>query len=276
MSQKNMKVENDIEKIAALYYGEHLTCPEIARRYGNISSVVVQRALKRHGYKLRRERYNSRYDINIHTFDQIDSEGKAWALGFIAADGHVSAQGNLVFAQQRSQKDALEQVRSICESNAPIGSKASGNAVTLCICSKTLCERLVSMGLNHQKSHGYDFDKLLSYVPQDLLTHFLRGLFDGDGSIRYYNYPYHKKHTVHLGLTHTLPAVTFWANYFGSYTKLVKENDVVYTWCSTDRFLAEKVYYELYEKAHYFVGDKKRAFEEFIAIFHQEELSAKT
>ena len=272
MSQKNMQVENDIARIASLYYDDHLTCPEIARLYGSISSVVIQRALKRHGYQLRHERHNSKYSVDIHTFDQIDSEGKAWALGFFAADGHVSKRGHLVFSQQPSQRDALEQFSAVCGSNAPMGDKLDGKSVSLCICSEALGRRLVDMGFNHKKSQGYDFEEVVSHVPSELLPHFLRGLFDGDGSIRYYKYPYHKKHTVHLGLTHTLPAVEFWADYFDSHTKLKRENDVVYTWCSTNRYLAEKIYFALYAEAEFFVRDKKQVFEEFLPIFHQEEM----
>lgn len=270
MSNKNIEVDNNIQHIAYLYFNEHKTSSEIAKIYNGVNAITIRRALQRHGYTLRNENYNRIYNLDSECFDCIDSPNKAWAIGFIASDGHISKNMNLIFSQNISQKDGLEHLRKICKTNIPIKIK-NKSYVHISICCKHICQTLLSMGLTHNKSQYYDFDKLVSCIPQEFINDFLRGLFDGDGSICYYKYPYFKKHSVHVGFTHTLPAIKYWEKYFNTSTKLTKENDFVYTWKTSNRFLAEKIYHTLYDGAECYLSCKKNKFEEFLQIFHEEE-----
>lgn len=75
------------------------------------------------GYELRHVgegRSNSKYDVNIHFFDIIDNEYKAYILGFILADGHISKQGNLMITLQSKDIDILDKINKAMESNYPI------------------------------------------------------------------------------------------------------------------------------------------------------------
>lgn len=65
-------------------------------------------------------------------------------------------------------------------------------------------EELASLrnyGFSNTKSKMMDIALIISNVPRYLYRHLIRGMFDGDGSITIYDYPYFKKHSYHLGYT---------------------------------------------------------------------------
>ena len=126
------------------------------------------------------------------------------------------------------------------------------------------------MGIGKNKSRGYDFYKVLSFIPNTYKRHFLRGMFDGDGSIRIYKYPYFKKHSVHFGFTNIYEAVYYMGEFLGLKTKIVKECEYAYTCVSANRGKIIEIYKSLYDGAKYFCKRKKDAFEQLIEIYKKE------
>lgn len=63
------------------------------------------------------------------------------------------------------------------------------NSVRLNLISRKITEDLRALGLHHDKSYTLKFPD----IPKEQYRHFLRGLFDGDGSLaaRSYSYKYH-------------------------------------------------------------------------------------
>ena len=59
--------------------------------------------------------YWRKYEVDVHVFDRIDTEGKAYVLGFIAADGYVGRDG-LGFTLHERDIDILEQIRIVLSS----------------------------------------------------------------------------------------------------------------------------------------------------------------
>lgn len=122
------------------------------------------------------------YDVDSRGFDAIDSELKAWVLGFIMADGCVT-DSVLSVVVAAKDIDALEKVRMALGSNSPIKvSKGSGHSpnglyARLTICSVPLVRCLAKYGICRRKS--------LTVVPpqiaEDMEPHFWRGAVDGDG-----------------------------------------------------------------------------------------------
>lgn len=272
----NLLNQNKTEIIKE-YQSTNITAEELSHKWGT-SASNMHKFLKQNGCQLKWQhpaRYNAKYSVDSHIFDTIDTENKAWRLGFIASDGHISKKNALMFSQSMQQIDGLEHLKVILNSNTPLRYKinktTTNQYVTLNITSKQLCDSLLKLGLNHQKSNNYDFKKLVSYIPQNLLHHFLRGLFDGDGSIRYYNYPYFKKTQVHVGFTHIYDAVVYWNDYFDIKTKIVKETNLVYTSVTENRYKAEQIYHCLYDDSTIYLNVKKLNFENFLNKFHEEE-----
>jgi DNA-binding transcriptional regulator WhiA len=107
----------------------------------------------------------------------------AYILGFFLADGVISGVGQSVsFAQK--EVEILEQIRDEMESNHPIGEYKNG-VHFLNITSKIIKDDLMNIhGLTPNKSKTVEFP----YVPDKYMSHFVRGYFDGDGSINYEKY----------------------------------------------------------------------------------------
>lgn len=120
-------------------------------------------------------------------FDVIDSEQKAYWLGFIAADGHVRKTGyQMSILLSRKDRQHLEHFagmfgRPVVDSSTRLNGKLYPN----CRCtlnSVHLCSRLATLGLGSGKS-AHMTGAILHAVPGSLRHHFVRGVFDGDGCI---------------------------------------------------------------------------------------------
>jgi hypothetical protein len=122
------------------------------------------------------------YEINPAYFSCIDTPNKAYWLGALAADGCVYwHQNKWVFQLMVAEKDQdwLLAFRSAIGSSHPIRTLLGGFGTPcrkLLITNQILCQSLLSI--------GYKSDDILERVPEHLWCHFIRGLFDGDGSIR--------------------------------------------------------------------------------------------
>lgn len=130
-----------------------------------------------------------KYNLNIDYFKYIDSEHKAYWLGYLYADGNVlNGDGRKytvrLFADEKDV-DALEKLRQSLESNKPIHwSKPSSTGRMGCVelCGKKLVEDVMKHGLIPNKTFKLTFP---TSIPKELLRHFIRGYLDGDGCIQY-------------------------------------------------------------------------------------------
>lgn len=117
--------------------------------------------------------------------------GMAYTLGFIFADGNINKAGtHLAFAQHERGKDSLDQIRtdmSVVTEVTPIIRKPDPRCKTndpvyrLRICNKNIVESLTDLhGIHPGKSSRND---PMPNIPDNMFHHFVRGYFDGDGSI---------------------------------------------------------------------------------------------
>lgn len=141
------------------------------------------------------------FDKNI--FDTIDTEEKAYWLGFIYADGNISSHKEGVkkrysFELSLSNNDInhLKKFKEFIKSNKELKVSTAGNLYKylrcrICISNKHLWNVLNSYGCVPKKSLTLKFPKISIFFSKDLIRHFIRGYFDGDGCISYNN----KSHT---------------------------------------------------------------------------------
>lgn len=250
--------QSEKANLIRLYQEENRRIPEIARMY-HVCESTIRNQLKGFGIHIKRgaeARYNAKYNVNMHFFDQIDTEEKAWVLGFVLSDGHVSKKGHLMFAVQEGDIDILEKIKSAMQADAPITRKSNSPYYIFNISSEFLCRRLREIGLNNQKTEWFDFAKLLSNVPEELRHHLVRGMFDGDGSIRIYKYPYFKKHSYHFGYTGIKPVCDFIQGYFALGTKMADEGNGYWTCVSSNHSVILNAYDKMYRDATVY-GNRK-------------------
>jgi len=126
--------------------------------------------------------YNScmvRFSVNESFFDEINTEEKAYILGFICADGYLIKNGFGIDVNYIDEQ-ILHRIYNAMQYNGNIRTATHGMK-RLCITSKKLYNNLVKYGITRRKS--YDLSSLNIEIPKDLQNHFVRGYFDGDGSL---------------------------------------------------------------------------------------------
>lgn len=172
---------DEIDYLIANY--EYMTYKELSENL-NRSEDAIQLKLKKLGYK------KSPYYCNQSFFETIDTEEKAYWLGFLYADGYViinhqSNSGTLGIDLQRGDKKHLELFNKCIKSNYKIVeyekklNEKKYKMVRLRIFSRNLAQSLIDLGCTERKSKTIMFPKL----DEHLYPHFIRGYFDGDGCI---------------------------------------------------------------------------------------------
>lgn len=136
-----------------------------------------------------REKKNWRkYSFNENYFETIDTEDKAYWLGFLYADGYVNSQKtSFELRVKESDYHHLEKFIDCIQGNMPIrltkkiidGKEYLGWSMQAN--SAKFKSDLIKQGCVENKSLILKFPTE-NQVPQKLIYHFIRGYVDGDGS----------------------------------------------------------------------------------------------
>ena len=158
---------------------------EIAE-YLHRSSAAVKIKAKQIGLK----KYP--YCCDYHYFDNIDTEEKAYWLGFLSADGWIwkpndSGAGVVGCELQYRDINHLKKLNKSISGNYKITDRwrhcnlSKSNKLSHMCClriySFQMYDSFVNIGFTNQKSFDCDIPKLTD----ELLRHFIRGYFDGNG-----------------------------------------------------------------------------------------------
>lgn len=137
--------------------------------------------LRRWGATIRRRGPARKYALDEAFFDCINTEEKAYWLGFLLADGCVqqTRAGNWTVRLELASRDKAHLVKltAALRCDAPIRFGHHGRSVRLVACSRKLCQALCRLECFVRKTgkHG------LPRISTTLLPHLFRGYFDGDG-----------------------------------------------------------------------------------------------
>lgn len=144
------------------------------------------------------------YTCDYHYFDTIDTEEKAYWLGFLTADGWINKNeknnaGVTGIELQYGDINHLKKFNKSIKGNYQItdrwrpcsisskDSKKKNHMCCLRIFSLTMYNSLVEKGFSNNKT----FDFKIPSIRQDLLRHYIRGYFDGDGCFTFTNTSFH-------------------------------------------------------------------------------------
>lgn len=149
------------------------------------------------------------YHCNYNYFETIDTEDKAYWLGFIYADGNVNkAQSTLRINLQARDSLHLSKLNKCIDGNFNIriyDEKHGDRTYPMCqilVYSTKIARDLMNKGVVPHKSNIITFPELRN----DLIRHFIRGYFDGDGSICERK---HKKGSSDLACSFTCGSLDF-------------------------------------------------------------------
>lgn len=129
-----------------------------------------------------------KYLVDDSFFSNIDTEKKAYFLGLMFADGNLHRDKNKSPTVRLTSinKEILVEFKKALKSTYPI--KREYHKVFKKECfkfsfvSQSIFTDLENLGCTERKSLTIEFPKLLS----ELIPHFIRGYFDGDGTVGYY------------------------------------------------------------------------------------------
>ena len=214
----NEEYENCKEILIEEYCNSDLTIEQILIKYNCTRSKFLNK-MREWGIPRRpisvtrkKKRYNAIYNVDSTYFDTISTEHQAYWFGFLLADGFVN-QKEISLCLQIKDIKMIENFRDDLKSSHPIKYNKDGNPF-LTICCVDLSTALISKGLHHRKSWNVDIEQIISYIPENLTHHFIRGMFDGDGCIKYYSYEYLKKPQYHFGYTGVKNVCEFIKDFF--------------------------------------------------------------
>lgn len=140
-----------------------------------------------------------KYNINKNLFDAIDTEEKAYWLGFFYADAYNHEKRGRVVIElaEKDREHLIKCAKFFGQPREPfkmLKNKGKYVAYRLELNSKYLCLRLKNLGCPQTKSLILDFP---NWIDCNLIRHFIRGYFDGDGSI------YIHQNQLHLSIIST-------------------------------------------------------------------------
>ena len=184
----NKWTEQELEYLILNY--QTMTQKEIAEKLNRTTTAVNLKA-SRLGLK-------KGFEYNRHFFSIIDTEEKAYWLGFIWADGCVSRvpatnSGELRVELQVNDKNHLKKLNKSLNGNLQVKTRIRTNCFDgkyadreyetafLRISSIDMVNDLINIGCVEHKSYIVGLPKL----NDELMWHFIRGFFDGDGCVCY-------------------------------------------------------------------------------------------
>lgn len=173
---------------------------KLANEYHLSKSIIADR-LRQAGYSIENE--HTKVKFNDIIFDSIDTEEKAYWLGFIYADGNINNHKTtkmsytLIIALKSTDYKHLEKFCNFINYSKNnikiINKKLNEKQYQQCrveIHSKHLWKQLNNLGVIPNKSLILKFPKESIFSDKSLIKHFIRGYFDGDGCLSFYKRVY--------------------------------------------------------------------------------------
>ena len=187
-------------------------------------------------------------------FEKIDSEEKAYWLGFMYADGNVSKNSNNI--EISLKPGDINHLRKFAKTiNFTNKISVSNTRCRLCFANKQMKQDLINNGCIPAKSLILKYPK----INNNLIIHFIRGYFDGDGCITFNQNKHHRPTISILGTKDTLDYIS--KNLTGHVKKLRGNHgsDVTFVLEYTGQ-LSRDLLFKLYENSNIYLD---RKFERF-------------
>lgn len=163
----------------------------------NRTSDAVEIKARKMGLK------KSPYTCNYRFFEEINTEEKAYWLGFLGADGWISRneESNSCVTGMDLQYKDLEHLKKFNKSingNYKITDRwrtcslskdpdKKNHLCTIRVYSTIMYNSLTNLGFTNDKSYSSHIPN----IPSNLLRHYIRGYFDGDGCFTFTNKSFH-------------------------------------------------------------------------------------
>ena len=148
----------------------------------------VSEAVKNMGFNVGNGQFKRKYKIDHNTFNNIDTEEKAYMLGYLMADGSIGEYNNQKILQiylNQKDEDMLVKFLDILKSDYPIRRRTINsfgiisNQCYFYITSEQIYKDLKELNMLNKSQ--------MPLISKELEKHFIRGYFDGDGCFSVYS-----------------------------------------------------------------------------------------
>lgn len=182
--------EDQIRYIIKEYTEKDRTLKELSKEF-SVQSQSIRNLLRKHQIVITNKK-TCKYPRNSNYFEEINTHDKAYWLGIMLSDGSVTNNSSINLGLK--DREHIEKFRyaigaychKIIEINDDRWNKPCIN-YRLSVKDKKMEQDLSKYGVVHNKSY-IQFG--LPGIPEELYYDFIRGYFDGDGSIYYTNNRY--------------------------------------------------------------------------------------
>ena len=275
MSKSIIIPQNEINEIIEKY-NDYYSIIKLSKIY-NYSESVIKNNLIKNGIHIRdlRESHELPYDKTY--FEKIDTPNKAYWLGFIYADGSISKRNIFSIKLTINDKEHLYKLKEDMNAKHIIGEyemETQYGHVKYCmfnIHNIQLCEQLKKLGVNQNKTQECNFPNE-NIIPKKYIWDFIRGFFDGDGSvyksnIQWRNIKYQYPSISFTGTEHMLSSILKEIKkYYDTNTSVRKyyNDKSVYDLKFGGSNLVNTIYHLLYDNAQTYLERKKEVFDYFL------------
>lgn len=258
--------KEDIEKLI----NKNLTLKEIAIKI-NVSYNTILRYCKKYSLTSNTgSKGAKKYNIDENYFEEIDTEEKAYWLGFIAADGNLHASvknkpiNRIQINLKKDDKNHLEKFQRAIKSNYILNEKVVNNSsvVQLKINCTKMCNDLIAKNITPKKSLIVTMPEL----PQHLVRHYIRGYFDGDGNIKNF-YDKNNRHRYNFNIVGGIDMLEQIQQHIPCSTSIYKLKRVneIFSLETTKKNNIIIIYNYLYNNATIYLERKKDIFDDLMS-----------
>lgn len=177
-------ITDDVRRdVIDFYLSKPMTYKCVCEKF-NLSEPTVLKILKNTPKYAKAKIYSP--NLNESIFEEINDEMSAYFLGLIISDGNVfeysgaNRQDSVSITLQECDEYILDEFRKWTKTSTNIGHDGRGSS-TIAIRSNKVSENLKKWGVVPRKS----FITYLPKIDDKYMSHLIRGIFDGDGSIRF-------------------------------------------------------------------------------------------
>lgn len=221
--------------------------------------------------------------IRHSIFSKIETELQAYLLGFYAADGNINEKRKTFRIHlQKQDSELIYLYKDIISPDARTftvqehkTAGRNGKEVTahesfgIDITSSELCKDLVNLGIGYNKSYS---DLHIPTISKDLIRHFIRGYFDGDGCITtWLNVEKGKSDRVRGKFdicAKSASILSEFIKFFAEYNIKLNLNylkrDDMYRMTTSSKKELEKIFHLLYDNSNFCLSRKFNKFNHYV------------
>lgn len=171
--------QEQIELITTLY--ENGLSAKAIRQHVPYTEHTILKYLRANGVEIR-SKAGYRPPFNEHYFEKIDTEKKAYFLGYLMADGNVAerekSQPVIRMELKSCDRKILDELKAEWQTEIDV-KETRKDCCSLRVHSRVMFNDLAKYGIVPRKTGHEKFP--IELLPEDLIHHFIRGFFDGDG-----------------------------------------------------------------------------------------------